>query len=85
MLGAAGGMAAVNYLTQYTTDAMIEEMWGVDAQDDAWEDVRYRFNASDPGVTDATQYQIGFNDNVDAAKFQWQGTEYENFAYIQRQ
>jgi hypothetical protein len=58
----------------------------------------YSFGADEyDGITDERQYQIGYQSRKDfptdltadppilPPKFQWQGVDYENFAYIQRQ
>jgi len=78
MCTAAVGMMAVNYVTKFTTDSMIEEMWGVDAADEGvvYEGVKY--NTSGEGM-------YSYTDDEGSAKFKWKDTDYENYAYIQRQ
>jgi len=77
LCGAAVGLSAFNYITQYTTESMMEEMWGVDASDEVvYEDVKY---------ATIGQGMYTYTDNTDQAKFRWKDKDYENYVYIQRQ
>jgi len=73
--GAAVGLSAFNYATQYTTTSMMEEMWGVDAAEEVtFEIVKY--------ATDGAKKYRYDEDTADKAKFRWKDKDYENYVYM---
>jgi hypothetical protein len=72
MVIAALGLIAVSYVSEYTTESMIQQQWGVDADDD----IVYE-GALNTEATEPEHY------TEDSGKFAWKEKSFENYVYMQ--
>jgi len=72
MVIAALGLISVSYLSEYTTESMIQQQWGVDADDD----IVYE-GALNTEATEPEHY------TEETGKFAWKEKNFENYVYLQ--
>jgi len=70
MVIAALGLIAVSYVSEYTTQSMIQQQWGVDADDDIVYEGALNIEATEP-------------EHFTEDKFAWKEKNFENYVYLQ--